>query len=162
MDHLGICNVYIPGDSIRDHFLPENRGHQQPSSLKRSPAEWPGLYIIYLVKLNRDLTQPQPKWWFSKGNPLISGKPRWVKYNYNLARYIYKDVFFPDTFAAACFFQASASSGSFEAHAWRHGGMGDLALKRSMANHQVTPRGRYTTSKNRGIYPFHTPSADHF
>ena len=44
-----------------------------------------------------DLTRPHPKWWFSKGNPLISGKSRlgsravvggeWrvVKY-YNLAR----------------------------------------------------------------------------
>ena len=28
-----------------------------------------------------DLTRPHPKWWFSKGNPLISGKPRLVKYN---------------------------------------------------------------------------------
>ena len=27
-----------------------------------------------------DLTRPHPKWWFSKGNPLISGKSRWVKY----------------------------------------------------------------------------------
>ena len=33
-----------------------------------------------------DLTRPHPKWWFSKGNPLISGKSRLVKY-YNLARY---------------------------------------------------------------------------
>ena len=32
-----------------------------------------------------DLTRPHSKWWFSKGNPLISGKPRLVKY-YNLAR----------------------------------------------------------------------------
>ena len=33
-----------------------------------------------------DLTRPIfPKWWFSKGNPLISGKSRLVKY-YNLAR----------------------------------------------------------------------------
>ena len=32
-----------------------------------------------------DLTRPHPKWWFSKGNPLISRKPRLVKY-YNLAR----------------------------------------------------------------------------
>ena len=32
------------------------------------------------------LTRPHPKWWFSKGNPLISGKSRLVKY-YNLARY---------------------------------------------------------------------------
>ena len=27
-----------------------------------------------------DLTRPHPKWWFSKGNPLISGKSRLVKY----------------------------------------------------------------------------------
>ena len=32
-----------------------------------------------------DLTRPHPKWWFSKGIPLISGKSRLVKY-YNLAR----------------------------------------------------------------------------
>ncbi len=32
-----------------------------------------------------DLTRPHPKWWFSKGTPLISGKSRLVKY-YNLAR----------------------------------------------------------------------------
>ena len=33
-----------------------------------------------------------PKWWFSKGNPLISGKPRLVKY-YDLARnpYVHLD-----------------------------------------------------------------------
>ncbi len=33
-----------------------------------------------------DVTRPHPKWWFSKGNPLISGKSRLVKY-YNLARW---------------------------------------------------------------------------
>ena len=27
-----------------------------------------------------DLTRPHPKWWFGKGNPLISGKSRLVKY----------------------------------------------------------------------------------
>ena len=32
-----------------------------------------------------DLTRPHPKWWFSREHPLISGKPRSVKY-YNLAR----------------------------------------------------------------------------
>ena len=32
-----------------------------------------------------DLTRPHPKWWFSKENPLISRKPRLVKY-INLAR----------------------------------------------------------------------------
>ena len=34
-----------------------------------------------------DLTRTHPKWWFSKGNPLNSGKSRLVKY-YNLARSI--------------------------------------------------------------------------
>ena len=34
-----------------------------------------------------DLTRPHPKWWFSKGNPLISGKSRLMKY-YNLARIV--------------------------------------------------------------------------
>ena len=34
-----------------------------------------------------DLTRPHPKWWFSKGIPLISGKSRLVKY-YNLAKIV--------------------------------------------------------------------------
>ena len=38
-----------------------------------------------------DLTRPHPKWWFSKGNPLISGKSRLVKY-YNLARFMNKNM----------------------------------------------------------------------
>ncbi len=42
-----------------------------------------------------DLTRPQPKWWFSKGNPTISGKSRLrlVKY-YNLARWMVWNSFF--------------------------------------------------------------------
>ena len=32
-----------------------------------------------------DLTRPHTKWWFSKGNHIISGKSRLVKY-YDLAR----------------------------------------------------------------------------
>ena len=44
---------------------------------------------INLIKLYSDLTRPHSKWWFSKGNPLISEKPRLVKY-YNLARLINK------------------------------------------------------------------------
>ena len=35
---------------------------------------------------SRPHTIKNPKWWFSKGNPLISGKSRLVKY-YNLARW---------------------------------------------------------------------------
>ena len=40
---------------------------------------------IYIWSNYSDLTRPHPKWWFSKGHPLISGKSRLVKY-YNLAR----------------------------------------------------------------------------
>ena len=36
--------------------------------------------------------RPHPKWWFSKGNSLISGKPRLVKYN-NLARSVIRYIF---------------------------------------------------------------------
>ena len=44
--------------------------------------------LPYIWSNYSDLTRPiSPKWWFSKGNPLISGKSRLVKY-YNLARYI--------------------------------------------------------------------------
>ena len=43
-----------------------------------------------------DLTRPHPKWWFSMGNPLISGKSRLVKY-YNLARIVLPLVFVDST-----------------------------------------------------------------
>ena len=45
---------------------------------------------IYLFGQNySDFTRPHPKWWLSKGNPLISGKSTLVKY-YDLARYMCK------------------------------------------------------------------------
>ena len=53
----------------------------------------------YIRSNYSDLTRPHPKWWFSKGNPLISEKPRLVKY-YNLARYMREIclcIFFPTT-----------------------------------------------------------------
>ena len=57
--------------------------------MKRAFKIWYSRRIVRfknLVKLARDLTRPiSTKWWFSKGNPLISGKSRLVKY-YNLAR----------------------------------------------------------------------------
>ena len=49
--------------------------------------------IKNLVKLAPDLTRPKiPKWWYSKGNPLISGKPKLAKY-YNLARNMFLWLF---------------------------------------------------------------------
>ena len=46
---------------------------------------FPASYCIIWSNYS-DLTRPHPKWWFSKGNPVISGNSRLVKY-YNLARY---------------------------------------------------------------------------
>ena len=42
--------------------------------------------ILWFWSNYSDLTRPHPKWWFSKGIPLISGKSRLVKY-FNLARW---------------------------------------------------------------------------
>ena len=48
-----------------------------------------------LVKFHRDLTRPiSPKWWFSKRNPLISGKSRLVKYYSIWPDYCKRDPFF--------------------------------------------------------------------
>ena len=56
---------------------------------KGIPSKMPLIQVVGIIWSNyRDLTRPHPKWWLSKGNPLISQKPRLVKY-YNLARIIY-------------------------------------------------------------------------
>ena len=46
---------------------------------------FPDVPIFLIRKHLLNCKSPHPKWWFRKGNPLISGKPRLVKY-YNLAR----------------------------------------------------------------------------
>ena len=60
---------------------------------KANRAAWMGVALrvqadflrsYYIWSNYSDLTRPHSKWWFSKGNPLISGKSRLVKY-YNLA-----------------------------------------------------------------------------
>ncbi len=53
-------------------------------STKKSSAEMVGPANEWIWSNYSDLTRPHPKWWFSKGKPLISGKSRLVKY-YNLA-----------------------------------------------------------------------------
>ena len=46
-------------------------------------------YLSHTIWWNySDLTRPHPKWWFSKGNHLISGKLRLVKY-YNFSHTIH-------------------------------------------------------------------------
>ena len=49
--------------------------------------------MVYFWSNYSALTRPHPKWWLRKGNPLISGKPRLVKY-YNLARYLHEGFVF--------------------------------------------------------------------
>ena len=69
-------------------------GPEDPKYDERSPAPVDMVWSNY-----SDLTRPHPKWWLNKGNPLISGKPRFVIY-YNLARYgkyplTYKVLYIP-------------------------------------------------------------------
>ena len=59
---------------------PQGSAHQVPCVLKEL-----SLYCKWIWSNHSDLTRPHPKWWSSKENPLISGKPRLVKY-YDLAR----------------------------------------------------------------------------
>ena len=57
---------------------------QQTSSGLVSNTGRPTLSLLFWSNYS-DLTRPHPKWWFSKGNPLISGKSRLVNH-YNWAR----------------------------------------------------------------------------
>ena len=65
----------------------------------KKPKRYSGKSVIfpqtfrYFWSNYSDLTRPHSKWWFSMGNPLISGKSRLVKY-YNLARYLHVGVIF--------------------------------------------------------------------
>ena len=45
--------------------------------------------LYYIWSKYSDLTRPHPKWWFSKENPLISGKPGLMKYYYLARLYVY-------------------------------------------------------------------------
>ena len=62
------------------------------------------LYIELIWSNYSDLTRPHPKWWFSKGNPLISGKSRLVKYYSIWPEMVDLSV------ADVCLFQKIASS----------------------------------------------------
>ncbi len=73
---------------IQDLFY-EEKTPEIPCFFKKH--QWPVEQTIIWSNYS-DLTRPHPKWWFSKGNPLISGKSRLVKY-YNLARIIPIDRF---------------------------------------------------------------------
>ena len=58
--------------------------------IKFDTLQYQPFYAIFWSNYS-DLTRPHPKWWFSRGNPLISGKSRLVKY-YNLARIFFFPV----------------------------------------------------------------------
>ncbi len=66
----------------------DDKGCRKTPSLKVRTAPFGRCWYVYIIWSNySDLTRPHPKWWFSKGNPLISGTSRFVKY-YNLARLV--------------------------------------------------------------------------
>ena len=68
------------GPDLRPNFFDLKRSHR--CHLRNRRYELPNQCIWSNYS---DLTRPHPKWWFSKGYPLISGKSRLVKY-YNLTR----------------------------------------------------------------------------
>ena len=80
--------MWVPGTPIMgiSMMTSQSLNVTQIKSLRISPSILAYVYT-YIWSNYSDLTRPHTKWWFSKGNPLISGKPRLVKY-YNLARYI--------------------------------------------------------------------------
>ena len=87
----------------------------------------------YIWSNYSDLTRPHPKWWFSKGNPVISGKPRLVKYD-NLARLYYLQVFLAGWTAVS--FPGSHTDSCHDSRHWiwiweadQGGGKGDVPLK---------------------------------
>ena len=65
-------------------FLPETEGSS--SNRWNAVVRWWELRVSAIAD-PLDFSGKAEKWWFSKGNPLISGKPRLVK-NYNLARFV--------------------------------------------------------------------------
>ena len=81
----------------------------------RSFLKWSHFTKTYIWSNYSDLTRPHPKWWFTTGIPLISGKSRLVKY-YNLARYIANMVeltvsqWFTAVFSDICCLSNSISS----------------------------------------------------
>ena len=84
--YMGYCIWYIVGIWIQTvHTTTDSIGHMVipifPTNLP--PSDWDQWFWSNYS----DLTRPHPKWWFSKVNPLISGKSRLVKY-YNLTRMI--------------------------------------------------------------------------
>ena len=75
------------------------RSVKNKNTLEKPPLISADFQKKYIWAIYNDLTRPHPKWWFSKGNPLISGKSRLVKY-YNLPRsFLLREGEFESTFA---------------------------------------------------------------
>ncbi len=88
--------IYTKQETFRIYQLKISRrfgqvtGNAEISNLLQIMGQgprWANPWIIYIWSNYSDLSRGHPKWWFSKGNPFISGKSRLVKY-YNLARYM--------------------------------------------------------------------------
>ena len=65
------------GTYLRDQFL---GWYFSVNKKKVVQTNWGGEHKIW--SNYSDLKRPHPKWWFSKGNPLISRKPRLVSTNW--------------------------------------------------------------------------------
>ena len=120
------------------------------STMLSLPPEDPYIWSNY-----SDLTRPHSKWWFSKGNPLNSGKARLVKY-YNLIIYIY--IVYVPTFIVDVYgtihgsymgllyyslpfvrkVPASAPSGKLKISLWSHGVVRDDKLINSLTSYLAT------------------------
>ena len=99
---IQVVYLEVMAPSVSLWVLPLTGGSQFPSMSGASQREVQALnlcwfwvasswsWITWIWPNYSDLTRPHPKWWFSKGTSLISGKSRLVKY-YNLARWI-KDL----------------------------------------------------------------------
>ena len=81
----GMSSSVCFGKFMHPSSSPSENGHsRQLCPVKHRHSEiWPGINGTW--SNYSDLTRPHPKWWFSKGHPLI-WKSRLVKY-YNLARW---------------------------------------------------------------------------
>ena len=110
---------------------------------------WKEAYTSYIWSNYSDLTRPHPKWWLSKWNPLISGKPRLAKY-YNLARYMW--------LLAGSLFAHKKHHGSWVIHHFDHlladarknqGGVSCLEIPFQLSVHKYRSKNPEKTKKTK-------------
>ncbi len=82
LPRLGACN--LRKGKVKARILITGSATQLKWRMKgcKYSCKW----HVYIWAIYNDISRGHPKWWFTKGNSLISGKSRLVKY-YNLARW---------------------------------------------------------------------------